>query len=316
MTTNGNKLDAASTVYSSIFSEALMGSQSASSNYKKWCKEFNEIGRAIELDLVHGFGLPTEWNGSRLVKSLRASKKLIRTKDYQVSHNVSKLEMKQQPTIVGDKIRQFCSSQINYINSLAIAQLVTGGTEVQTDIDNVAFFASTHPMDDGTTQSNTTTSALSQTTYRAAAVAMRGWKDRGGMPLGVKPSKLIVGPGNEYVARDILESKVRTQGITAAGAVDAAASMVAAAAIDNTVSNDGVEIIVDPFLVGTYANYWFLVGDLAGAAPMIVNIAQAPTPTDNTGDFLNNVPEYIFSIESQLGIGFGLWQTCYGGLAT
>lgn len=315
MTTNSNKFDAATTVYDAIFSEIFQGNAAVSDNYKKYCFETAKTGTAYELDLVQGFSLPAEWTGSRIVKSLRAAKKTIKTKDYQVSHNISKLELKQQPDIIGEAIRSFVSRNTNFINSLVVTKLVAGATEVQTDIDNVAFFSTSHPMDDGTSQSNYTTSALSQTTYRAAATAMAGWKDRGGMPLGVIPKKLIVGPANAYIARDILEAKTRTQAVSSAGALDGTTSVVGGGSIENVVSNDGVEIIVEPLLVGTYANYWFLVGEVGGAKPMIVNTAEAPHPTDNTGDFLANVPEYIFSIEAQLGIDFGIWQCMYGGFA-
>ena len=316
MTTNINKLDAASTVYDSIFSEVFQGSSAVSNNYKKYCFETAKQGTAYELDLIQGFSLPSEWTGSRIVKSLRAAKKTIRTKDYQVAHNVSKLELKQQPDIVGVAIRNFVARNTNFINSLVVSKLVAGATEIQADIDNLPFFSASHPMDDGTTQSNYTTSALSQSTYRAAKAAMTAYKDRGGMPLGVQPRLLIVGPALADVARDIVEAKTRTQGISSAGVLDSG-SVAAAAAIENVVSADGVEILVEPGLVGTYANYWFLVGEVAGAKPMVVNIAEAPHPTDNTNDFLANLPEYIFSIEAQLGLDFsGIWQCMHGAFVS
>ena len=220
--------------------------------------------------------------------------------------------MQLSPDVVGQRVRDFTSSNNNFVQSLVVSKLVAGASEVQTDIDNVAFFSTLHPLDDGTTQSNYTTSALSRTTYIAAATAMRGWKDRSGTPLNVRPRFLIVGPDNEYVARDIVESKNRTQGITAAGAVDQAASMVAAASIDNSVSIDGVEIIVDPFLSGTYNDYWFLIGEAGPAKPMVVGVAKAPHPTSDENQFLS-VPEQTFAIEATLAIDFGIWQCAYGG---
>lgn len=312
MTTNIHLLDSASTFYSDIYLDVLQGNKATSDQWKKFCLEVSEQGTAFEIDLLQGFSFPEEWTGSRTVGSLRAAKKVIRTKDYQVSKRVSKLSLKQQPELVGRGLRNWVAGQTNFINSMVFQKLILGNSEVQTDIDNVAFFSTAHPMDDGTTQSNYTTSALNSTTYRAAAAAMRKYKDRSGMPLGVRPAFLMVGPDNEYVSRDLLVAKSRTQGITAAGLLDQSSGNVAAGSIENTISLDGVEIIVNPFLVGTYANYWFLIGDLNGAKPMVVNIAEAFHPVDNTNQFVD-VPEYTFGIEGQYGIDFGIWQTCYGG---
>lgn len=312
--TNGQNFANASTAYSAIFSEVFQGDSASSNNYEKYCLVDSRKGTNYEFDFLNGFPLPREWKGKKVSKSTRANKVRIETKPYESTTSVSVVEFDQQPELVGAQLRSWLGGARNFINKLVVDALVENST-VYTDVDGVAFFSTAHPLDNGGTQSNTTTSALSQTTYRAAANAMMGFTDQAGRPLGIVPKKLIVGPALQYTARDIIEAKYRTQGMTSTGTVDSG-TIVTAAAIDNVVSNDGVELIVEPLLVGTYANYWFLVGEAGDAKPMVCNIAQAPSPSDNTAEYLPNNARYDFSIVAQLSIGKGVWQTCYGGLVS
>lgn len=309
--TNGSDFANASTVYNSIFSEVFQGDSASADNYVKYCKVDSRLGTNYEFDFLSGFPLPREWAGKKISKSTRANKFRIPTKPYESTTSVDLIEYKQQPELVGSQLRSWLSGARGFINNIVVDKLID-----TTDLgyDGVAFYSTAHPMDDGSTQSNKTTAALSQTTYRAAAVAMMGFTDTVGRPLGIVPKKLIVGPALAYVARDIIEAKSRTQGLTAAGLLDQGASNIAAASIDNVVSNDGVEIVVEPLLVGTAANYWFLVGEAADAKPMVCNIATAPYPTDNTTQYLPDNARYDFSIQAELSVGRGLWQCIYAGI--
>lgn len=308
--TNGQNFANASTAYQAIFAEVFQGDSAHAENYNKYCLVDSRIGSNYEFDFLSGFPLPREWKGKKVSKSTRANKHRIATKPYEATTSVDMIEYNQQPALVGAQIRSWLGGARGFINKLVVDKL-TDTTGL--GYDGVAFFSTVHPNDDGTTQSNKTTSALSQTTFRAAATAMSAFTDSAGRPLGVKPSKLIVGPALQYIARDIIEAKSRTQGITGTGTLDTS-TVVAAAAIENVVSNDGVELIIEPFLVGTAANYWFLVGEAADAKPLVVNIARAPYPQDNTAEYLPGNARYDFSIQAELGIGFGLWQTIYAGI--
>lgn len=308
--TNGQNFANASTAYQAIFAEVFQGDSTRSENYNKYCLVDSRIGSNYEFDFLSGFPLPTEWKGKKISKSTRANKFRIPTKPYAATTSVDMIEYDQQPNLVGQQIRSWLGGARGFINKLVVDKLVD---TTSLGYDGVAFYSTAHLNDDGTTQSNKTTSALSQATFRAAANAMSAFTDNAGRPLGIRPAKLIVGPALQYIARDIIEAKTRTQGITGTGTVDTS-TVVAAAAIENVVSNDGIELVVEPFLVGTYANYWFLVGEAADAKPMVVNVAKAPYPTDNTSLYLPNNARYDFSIEAQLSIGYGLWQCIYAGI--
>lgn len=309
--TSGNNFSNASAFYATIFSELYQGDSLRADNYTKYCKVDSQTGTSYEFDFLDSFPLFREWLGPKVSKSTRANKFRIEVKKYEATTTVPQVEFNQQPALVGASLRTWMGAARGLINQKVVAVLETGNTA--TGYDGTPFFGTTHPLDSGSTQTNYSTSALSQTSYRAAATSMMAFTDPVGRPLGIIPKKLIVGPALAYIARDILESKSRTQGMTAGGVVDAAASVVTAASIDNVVSNDGVEIIVEPFLTN---NHWFLIGEAADGKPMIVNIARAPEPKDDTTQYHAGNADYNFSIEAEMAIGFGLWQNAYGNFAS
>lgn len=311
---NGNQFSNASTAYREMFAEVFQGDTLGANNYLKYCALDSRKGLNYEWDALSAFPYLREFTGPRQLKSLRANSFRIPTKEYEASVSVTHIEYDQQPELVAARLKQFIGNQRGQINKLVVDKLVAGNVDL--GYDNVPFFSTAHVNDDGSTlQSNYSTNTLTLLNYRSAKATMMAYTDSTGeRPLGVVPKKIIVGPALFDRARDILNAKFRTQGITAGNVVDAA-TIVAAAAIDNVVSDDGVEIIMEPMLTGDAAYYWFLVGEVADGKPMIVNTAKPLEPKDDTM-IPNNNASYTFAIEGQFNIGYGLWQTAFGSFAT
>ncbi len=311
---NGNNFQDFSTVYNAIFDEVFQGDTKSANNYEKWCRVDSKQGLNYEFDFLSDYPTFREWSGKKVFKNTRANTFRIPTKDYEASTMVSKLEFVQEPTLVGSKLRTWSSGARGLVNKLVVEKLITGNTAL--GYDGVAFFGASHAGEDGSTQSNYSADALSQTSLRTAITAMRAFTDTRGRNLGVEPTKLIVGPKNSILAMELTGAKYRLQGMTAGGVVDAAASIVAAGAIDNVLSDIGIEVIVEPNLKGTSDDYWFLVGEVADGKPFIANMAQAPNPTtDADGQYIAGSPAYKVSVEAQLSLGFGLWQCMVGNFA-
>ena len=310
-TIGSNNFTNASAFYAAIFSEVFQGDSLHADNYTKYCKVDSQTGVRYEFDFLSSFPRFRKWLGPKVSKSTRANKFSIDVEKYEATTTVGQVSFNQQPLLVGSQIREWMGAARGLINDQVVQLLETANTAV--GYDGVAFCGTTHPLDSGSTQTNYSTSALSQTSYRAAAVAMMAFTDPVGRPLGIIPKKLIVGPSLAYIARDIVEAKNRTQGITSGGVLDGAASVVGAASIDNIVSNDGVELIIEPYLT---SNHWFLIGEAADAKPVVVNIARAPEPKDDTTEYISGNSVYNFSIEAELAIGFGLWSCMYGNFAS
>lgn len=311
---NGSLLDGATTMYSDLFKATFAGDNVAGQNYTKYVKEISNPSKFVVIPLVTCFPELRVWDSKKVAKLIRAETITIQSKDYEATLPISKQEYRLDKKYVGEALASWLGNQVGAINKIVVDKLITANTEIGRD--GVAVCSDSHPRDDGSVQDNYSTLAFSQVSYRAAKAAMEAFTDRSNKPLGVKVRKLIIGTANADTARDVLVAKQRVQGMTAAGAVDAAGSMVFGAAIDNMVSMDGVEIIVEPRLSGTSANYWFLVGELADGAPIVLNTAEPLHPVDNSNEFMKDNAMYLFGVEGILGCEFGLWETLYGSFAS
>ena len=77
--------------------------------------------------------------------------------------------------------------------------------------DGVPLFATNHPLVNGSTNSNTqsTPSDLNETSLENAVIQIAAWTDERGLLIAAQPRKLIVPPGNQFVATRLLETELR-----------------------------------------------------------------------------------------------------------
>jgi hypothetical protein len=77
--------------------------------------------------------------------------------------------------------------------------------------DGVPLFATNHPLVNGATNSNTqsTPSDLNETSLENAVIQIAAWTDERGLLIAAQPRKLIVPPGNQFVATRLLETELR-----------------------------------------------------------------------------------------------------------
>jgi hypothetical protein len=77
--------------------------------------------------------------------------------------------------------------------------------------DGVPLFATNHPLVNGATNSNTqsTASDLNETSLENAVIQIAAWTDERGLLIAAQPRKLIVPPGNQFVATRLLETELR-----------------------------------------------------------------------------------------------------------
>lgn len=309
--TNKTNFENASAVYRTLFDEVFLGaSDPSANNWELYSRSESISGTSFEYRFLNSLPDPRKWIGEKEYKASRANKHRIDVEDFEESTSVSKLDWLQDPEGVGRTLRAWLASKNGYINSIVINKLLKG--DVDTGYDGTALFG-TH-ANGGSPQTNKSTNALDQANYRAAKAAMRSLKGPAGRPLGIRPDLLLVGPALEDVARDVIEARDRVQVVTEAGA------NVGGASIENVVSADGVRLVVEPRIDGGLngsggdtSNHWFLMD--SRYAPMIVGIAQAPQPSDDTSAFIPGAPELHFSVEAQLAVGYGLYEGVYGNLA-
>jgi hypothetical protein len=77
--------------------------------------------------------------------------------------------------------------------------------------DGVPLFSTSHPTVNGGTNSNTQSTAtdLNETALENAVIQIAAWTDERGLLIAAQPRKLVVPPGNQFVATRLLETELR-----------------------------------------------------------------------------------------------------------
>jgi hypothetical protein len=77
--------------------------------------------------------------------------------------------------------------------------------------DGVPLFSTLHPTVGGGVNSNTQSTAtdLNETALENAVIQIAAWTDERGLLIAAQPRKLIVAPGNQFVATRLLETELR-----------------------------------------------------------------------------------------------------------
>jgi hypothetical protein len=77
--------------------------------------------------------------------------------------------------------------------------------------DGVPLFSTSHPTVSGGTNSNTQSTAtdLNETALENAVIQIAAWTDERGLLIAAQPRKLVVPPGNQFVATRLLETELR-----------------------------------------------------------------------------------------------------------
>ena len=77
--------------------------------------------------------------------------------------------------------------------------------------DGVSLFNTAHPTVGGSTNSNTqsTPTDLNETALENAVIQIAAWTDERGLLIAAQPRKLMVPPGNQFVATRLLETELR-----------------------------------------------------------------------------------------------------------
>ena len=136
--------------------------------------------------------------------------------------------------------------------------------------DGVSLFNTAHPLVNGGTNSNTQSTAtdLNETALENAVIQIAAWTDERGLLIAAQPRKLVVAPGNQFVATRLLETELR----------------VATADNDiNAIKNNGSipeGYTINHFL--TDSDAYFLTTDVPNGMKHFV---RTPLSTSMDGDF-------------------------------
>lgn len=267
-----------------------------------------------EVDVLGAMPVLRKWVGAKQEQTQRAYNQTATLETYEATFGLDRKRVAYDKLgIVGRRIEQFMRRNKYWKEKILFDFLVTNPT----GYDDVAMFSASHPHGpNGATQSNTVAAALAVGTLDAAITAQSSLQDEKGESLGLVSDLLVVGPKNRKVALELTGSH-RLQNVTAAGALDATASAVAAASIPSIYSGGVIDVLVWPRLVGTYDDYWYVFASGEEAKALLLyegRDVEGIPQTDMNGEhrFIND--RLRWSLESDHAPAAGAWQTAYAGI--
>lgn len=174
--------------------------------------------------------------------------------------------------------------------------------------DGQPLFSATHVEGDSGTQSNTTSLPLNPDNLQNAISAMMLFTDDQGVPLGILPDTLVVGPRLRWTAMELLESQV----------VVVKSGSGSFTPYRNTLQG-ALRLVVSPYITG---NQWFVLDTSRAVRAVIlqersdvpVEFSALEDPSSSESVFLRDVVYY--GARARYGVGYGLWQTAYGSNAS
>lgn len=242
----------------------------------------------------------SEWNGARQFKDVASQQFEVKNKDYECSIKMPKNQLED------DQIGMYVDLVPSMVNGWSKKQeslIMSVLTSNPTAYDGTALFSTSRTYGDNTIN-NTTTSALSTTTFSAARIAMMSYKDHNDEPLAVMPNVLVVGPKLEKTAYDIVRNYFLTDGATSS------------VAVENFYRTLGVQIIVSPYLVGSYDDYWFLADTTDLIKGVLLQIREVPSPILSNAQEVARSKTIDYMADGRMAAAAGAPHKIYGGLVS
>lgn len=204
------------------------------------------------------------------------------------------------------RVQDLARRVVDHKHQLIVEALLSGFS--QPGYDGANFFSLTHPVGTGT-YSNTLSSELDEDGLIAATAGIALIPDDQGIPLGIVPDTLLVGPSLMWRAQALVESPVTVY----LGNVDHTA---ASSPYANPFAGK-LKVVVSPFISGASANYWFLLDTkrpmrsviLQQRSDVPVEFSAIESPNSESAWMRDR---YLYGVRGRYNVGFGLWQTAFG----
>jgi phage major head subunit gpT-like protein len=311
--TDQDILDAANDVARAGF-ESLFETDPASGLFERIAEEQGADSETGSVNFLGAMPVLKKWVGKKKATPTRAYSHSFALEPYEATIEIPRMKVRYDRLgLIQRRIAAFQRRQRYWREKLIIDELLGNPT----GYDGVSLFSASHPHGpSGATQSNTTTSALSVSTLKAAIQAGQELRDAEGETMGVDYDLLVCGPKLRQTAMDLTGS-TRVQAVSNAGALDATSNVVAATQGPNTLTGGMMDVHIDPRFVGTYDDYWMLFDTTLGVPSMLLYVGRdlewiPKTDMDSEGRFVNDL--MAWSVEADADPIAGAWQSCYAGI--
>lgn len=254
-----------------------------------------------------------EWIDERLPRGLKKYEYAISDKTWEATVAVERKALEDdQLSAIRLRVRELGNEAARHKDQIVVQQLLAGFSTFGPD--GQYFFDNDHG-ESGTVQSNMTTAPLSASALQDAIANMMAFTDDQGVPLGVMPNLLVVGPRLRWRAMELLESTVIPVRV---GEGNAGTGATSATSYRNVLQG-ALDLIVTPYITGYQ---WFVLDTTREIRAIIlqersdvpVEFAALDNPNANESVFMRDMLYY--GVRARYGVGYGLWQLAYGSNAT
>lgn len=311
---NQANLTNANTSFLAKFDETF--NATAPGSWSQYTEVIASSGEATELVFASFLGAMREWLGAKEFMASEAWKLNIPFRKYEMSLALPRQKVVYDltgavPRMIGQFVDQ---AYTNSTDKIMIDALVSNSGAGPVGFDGANLISDTHTLG-STSQDNKITTALSFSTYDGGIQAMQGFQGANGEPLNIFPTHLMVGPKLRKMGMEITKSTERLMAVDNAGVETG--TRVAASTIPNIYGGGAVDLIVNPRLVGTQDDYWYLM-DLSKSSKPLVLAQQrdwtAVVKQDDDDDARFNLDLFQWSIEGDMSPHAGAWPLIYGGI--
>ncbi len=254
-----------------------------------------------------------EWIDERMPRGLKKYEYAISDKTWEATIAVERKALEDdQLSAIRLRVRELGNEAARHKDQIVVRQLLLGFSTIGPD--GQYFFDNDH-SESGTNQSNVSTASLSAAALQDAISAMMLFTDDNGMPLGVSPNLLVVGPRLRWRAMELLESTV----IPVSVGQGTAGSGATAATPYRNVLQGALDLVVTPHITGYQ---WFVLDTTREIRAIIlqersdvpVEFSALDNPSSSENVFMRDTIYY--GVRARYGVGYGLWQLAYGSNAT
>jgi phage major head subunit gpT-like protein len=252
-----------------------------------------------------------EWLGDREMATVMVGSFTIKNKDWSSGARIHKNEILDHRLAQTRAKLQGLAQEARYHYGDLLARCLLNGFDGQAfpDVgtglcyDGRFLFSADHRAEGGPAQSNLLNVPLDAEGLRIAKAQMRKLRNhKGTRPVRVRPTHLIVGPDLEDTAKRLLNQEIVPGGPNGNASI-------------TNIHRGSLQLLVSDWIVGEWANCWFLADLSKPIKPLILQIREPITSTaltDWSTEVMFRRGEQQFGAQSRDNVGLGAWQPVIG----
>jgi len=242
-----------------------------------------------------------EWVGERLIGSLDGGMHIIPTRTYEATVAVPRTAVEDdQYGAIERAARGLASEFFRFVHQSYINILQNGGA--LNTFDGLPLLTN-NPNARGANNVNLASQPLSLENLSAGIQAMGLYTEPDGRPLGMRPTHLLVGPANEFRAKNLVQS----QQLIRSGSTDSVMG-------DANPWAGSMTVLVSNYITG---NDWYLIAAGANEYRPAIMVERSDVPVEfvaHTSPDHESVfrrDSYEYGTRARVGFGAGAWYAVY-----